>query len=197
MFENREISWLSFNYRVLQEAKDLSNPLFERIKFLAIYSSNLDEFFRVRVAALRSLLRLKKKSIHELGFDPSELLNQIHKIVNKHQEEFGKIFREQILPELEKNNIHLINEKEFTDKQKEFVETYFREKVQMFIQPILLVKKRIIPFLVNRRLYLAVKLKPKSDKGTFEENKRIKHTYALIEIPLRLYLMEYRVDYLL
>lgn len=183
ILENREISWLSFNYRVLQEAKDLSNPLYERIKFLAIYSSNLDEFFRVRVASLRSLLRLKKKSIDKLNFDPEELLKQIHNTVNSHQEEFGGIFKKQVIPELKENNIHLINETELNDKQKEFVETYFREKVQMFIQPILLVKRKIVPFLVNRRLYLSVKLAPKHIEAKLEENKRTKHTYALVEIP--------------
>lgn len=182
-FENREISWLSFNYRVLQEAKDLSNPLYERIKFLAIYSSNLDEFFRVRVASLRSLLRLKPKAIDKLNFDPAELLKQIHETVNKHQEEFGIIFKEQIMPELKENNIRLVNENNLDEKQIEFVESYFREKVQMFIQPLLLVKKKIVPFLVNRRLYLAVKLAPKKIEETEEENKRTKHTYALVEIP--------------
>ena len=71
---NRELSWLSFNYRVLQEAKDSSVPLYERIKFLAIYSSNLDEFFRVRVASLRSLLRLKRKAQSKLDFDPEAFI---------------------------------------------------------------------------------------------------------------------------
>lgn len=183
MLENREISWLSFNYRVLQEAKDLSNPLYERIKFLAIYSSNLDEFFRVRVASLRSLLRLKKKAIHKLKFDPRNLVKQIHKIVNRHQEEFGDIFRNQILPELKKNNINLINETELTENQKEFVENYFREKAQVFIQPFLLIKKKIKPFLVNRRLYLAVKLAPKKNETPAEEPKRTKHSFAIVEIP--------------
>ena len=92
-FFDRELSWLSFNYRVLQEAKDKSVPLFERIKFLAIYSNNLDEFFRVRVATLRSLLLLKKKSLEQLKFDPQDLLKKIHSTVKLHQIEMGEIFR--------------------------------------------------------------------------------------------------------
>ena len=77
IFKNRDISWLSFNYRVLQEAKDKRVPLYERIKFLAIYSSNLDEFFRVRVAGIRSLLNISKSAQKELSFNPAELIKKI------------------------------------------------------------------------------------------------------------------------
>ena len=91
-YRNRDISWLSFNYRVLQEAKDLSVPLFERLKFLAIYSNNLDEFFKVRVAHHRNLVRLGKKTKKKLHYNPEELLQKIRKVVNKQQEEFGDIF---------------------------------------------------------------------------------------------------------
>jgi polyphosphate kinase len=178
---NREQSWLSFNYRVLQEAADKSNPLYERIKFLAIYSSNLDEFFRVRVASLRSLLRLKKKSRETLDFDPLKLLKIIYKTVDSQQEEFGLIFREQILPELKTNGINLINETELNEEQKVFAHEYFQENVVHRIQPILLIKNKIKPFLKNRRLYFAVKLAPK--KELTGKPKLIKHKYALVEIP--------------
>ncbi|MBD3410545.1 MAG: hypothetical protein GF419_10130, partial [Ignavibacteriales bacterium] len=94
---DRELSWLSFNERVLQEAKDPNNPLAERLKFLAIFSSNLDEFFRVRVASLRTLLRLKSKRRKKLDFDPAELLDRIHATVKRHQEEFGRIYAEEAL----------------------------------------------------------------------------------------------------
>lgn len=175
---NRELSWLSFNYRVLQEAKDSSVPLYERIKFLAIYSSNLDEFFRVRVASLRNLLRLKRKAQSKLNFDPESLLKKIHEIVFTQQEEFGDIFRNQLIPELEKEGIHLINEKTATDEQRQFLSEYYNENIYHHIQPILLVKKKIIPFLKNRILYLVIKLASKTSEG-----KRKKYTYALIEIP--------------
>ncbi len=179
---NRELSWLSFNYRVLQEAKDTNVPLYERIKFLAIYSSNLDEFFRVRVASLRSLLNLKQKSQDKLSFNPAGLLKEIHKTVNWQQEEFGSIFRNELLPELRKNNIFLINNDELTDGQKDFAREYFFDNILKYIQPVLLVKNKIIPFLKNRQLYLAVQLVSKR-KNPDSANKRVRHSYAIVEIP--------------
>jgi polyphosphate kinase len=93
---HRDASWLSFNYRVLQEAKDPAVPLLERLKFLAIYSSNLDEFFRIRVAGIRKLKKVGKKTRAQLNFDPSELLKEIHQIVNRQQAEFSLIFENEI-----------------------------------------------------------------------------------------------------
>lgn len=110
VFFDRELSWLSFNHRVLQEAKDSSVPLYERIKFLSIYSSNLDEFFRVRVASLRSLLNLKEKSRQTLRFQPRILLKKIKETVKLQQEEFGKIYREEIIPGLNEQNIFLVRD---------------------------------------------------------------------------------------
>ena len=182
-YKNRDLSWLSFNYRVLQEAKDPNVPLYERIKFLAIYSSNLDEFFRVRVAGLKSLQTINKKTQKALSFDPNTILKKIFKLVNKQQNEFGEIFRTQILPELKENKIFLIDETEATDYQKEFISEYFNESVIPQVQPILLIKKKIIPFLRNRRPYLAVKLKPKNNKPISTVKKRVQHKYAIVEIP--------------
>ena len=179
LFQDRELSWLSFNYRVLQEAKNTSVPLYERIKFLAIWSSNLDEFFRVRVASLRSLLSLRN-SKKKLNIDPADLLKKIYTEVNKQQEEFGFIFRKQILKELEENKIFLVDENNLSAEQQQYVLEYFDSKVIHHIQPLLLVKKKVLPFLQNQRLYLAVKLAPLI-KGN--SDKRVKHTYSLVEIP--------------
>ena len=103
-FINRELSWLSFNERVLQEAADPSNPLIERFRFLGIFSNNLDEFFRVRVASVTRMLELGGDVKHELGVKPKKLLKNILATVQNQQEEFGKIYRGLKL-ELQKENI--------------------------------------------------------------------------------------------
>ncbi|HJY64295.1 MAG TPA: polyphosphate kinase 1 [Ignavibacteria bacterium] len=180
---NRELSWLSFNHRVLQEAKDPNVPLYDRIKFLAIFSSNLDEFFRVRVASLRSLLDLKKKTQKELKFDVAKLLDKIHKMVMKLQEEYGDIYVNSIKPEMVKNNIFLIDHTELNQQQKEYVEEIFNVQVVPHIMPMMIVKKKITPFLRNQRLYLAVKLSAKQAGKKKESDKQKRYKYAIVEIP--------------
>src|SRR5688572_6344250 len=135
---NRELSWLEFNGRVLQEAADKRNPLYERIKFLAIYSSNLDEFFRVRVASIRSLLALKKTSQNQLTLDPEKLLKKAHRIVSTQQHAFGRIYQHEILQDLRAANIFIVNEKDLTEPQAEFARSYFKEKIASEIRPVLI-----------------------------------------------------------
>lgn len=175
-FIHRDASWLSFNYRVLQEAKDPAVPLLERLKFLAIYSSNLDEFFRIRVAGIRKLKKVGKKTRARLDFDPSNLLKEVHEIVNRQQEEFSQIFENQIVPELAKHHVHILRRLDLNDEQRDFVENYFRGNLLPFVMPVLLVKRRINPFLANAHLYLAVHLRPK--KKPLSESE-----YALVKIP--------------
>ncbi len=153
----RDISWLSFNHRVLQEAKDKRVPLYERIKFLAIYSSNLDEFFRVRVASLRSFKQLKKNTRKELGLKPKKELKEIRKIVGEQQTEFGRIFREEILPELEANRIFLIQNQDYNDEQQAFAKKFFFEKLYAHLK-VHELKDGVdtAPFLKNKALYFVV-----------------------------------------
>lgn len=175
-FFHREISWLSFNYRVLQEAKDPAVPLIERLRFLAIYSSNLDEFFRIRVANVRNLKKVGKKTKAALDFDPRELMKEIHRVVNRQQEEFSLIFEQQIVPELRKQHIHILRRLDLNAEQRLFVENYFHEYLLPFVMPVLLVKRRIRPFLANAHLYLAVHLG--QHKKPLAESE-----YALVKIP--------------
>lgn len=168
----RDISWLSFNHRVLQEAMDESVPLYERIKFLAIYSSNLDEFFRVRVASLRSFKDLGKKTRKALDIKPKKELKQIRKIVGAQQRQFGKIFRKKIIPALQSHGIHLINAEDFNPDQETFARKFFFEKVYPKIKPAYIEEREEAPspFLKNKELYFIV---------TFPDTTEL----ALIEIP--------------
>jgi len=176
---NRELSWLAFNHRVLQEAEDPNVPLYERIKFIAIFSSNLDEFFRVRVASLRSLSSLNKKNKKNLKFDPVKLINRICTTVKKQQEEYGKTFREQIIPDLNKNDIFLIKETELKPGQDKFIKEYFSKNISLIISPIIIQDDGTNPFLKNGALYLVAKL----SSNKTPEKKSDKYEYAFVEIP--------------
>ncbi len=171
-FRSKEISWLSFNERVLQEATRQNVPLIERIKFLGIYSNNMDEFFRVRVAILKRIVQLDRNTIFE-GGAPKDMLKEIHSIVIDQTRKFSKAFDE-IIIELQKEDIFLIDENELTEDQGKFVKRYFQKKVRGNLMPIIITKSRPLPDIADDGIYLAVYLKGKL-KG--------KDNYALIEIP--------------
>lgn len=161
---SRDISWLSFNHRVLQEAQDFSVPLLERLKFLAIYSSNLDEFFRVRVASLRSFKELRKPTRKALKVKPKKELRLIRKIVQEQQEIFGQIFRLDILPSLQRLGIHLIQQEDFTESQQQFSRQYFFEKIYPLVHPVYIQKGEDVPFLKNKHLYFVVSFAEEEEK---------------------------------
>ncbi|MBP6183640.1 MAG: polyphosphate kinase 1 [Saprospiraceae bacterium] len=175
-FIHRDISWLSFNERVLQEADNSNNPLLERIKFMAIYSNNLDEFFRVRVANQRNLLRVGKKTKAKLEYDPKLLMRQIRSIVNAQQERYTRLFSDELIPALKRHHIHFLRQTELNQDQEEFIDQYFNNHMLPFVQPVLLVKKKIRPFLSNAALYLIVVL---HDLDKHEESR----AYAIIKVP--------------
>jgi polyphosphate kinase len=176
---DRELSWLSFNGRVLQEAADPTVPLGERLNFLGIFSSNLDEFFRVRVASLRSLLRLKKKRVEELGFSPADVLRDIHQVVSAQQNRFGEIFRNEILPALEKSGIRLLTERELSPDQAATADAWFDDQVAPLLQVEVLGAGTPAPFLRNREVYLVVELWPGEGRSVAGDEPR----YALINVP--------------
>jgi polyphosphate kinase len=176
---DRELSWLSFNERVLQEAKDPNNPLAERLKFLAIFSSNLDEFFRVRVASLRTLLRLKSKRRKKLDFDPAELLDRIHATVKRHQEEFGRIYAEEALPQLEERNVRVVRE-HLSEEQEAFVKDFFLDQALMYVNPRVL-SRGAATFFRNQAIYFAVDLSPKG--SAIEDGKPGRVRHGVVDIP--------------
>ncbi len=154
-FYNRDLSWLRFNHRVLQEASDRNNPLYERIKFLAIYSSNLDEFFEVRVSDIRQIKQLDKKLRKKLITKPNRLLKEIKKQIDLQGDELGHIFRNQILPELASHNIDIVDYKEFDNVQKTFALNYFKENLKdLVVKKTGFKSKKDNLFLENERLYL-------------------------------------------
>ncbi|NND88406.1 MAG: polyphosphate kinase 1, partial [Flavobacteriaceae bacterium] len=157
-YYHRDLSWLRFNHRVLQEAADKRNPLYERIKFLAIFSSNLDEFFRVRVSDIRQIKKIEKPLRKKLIRKPNKVLKEIKKQVDLQQHEFGKIFRSQIIPDLQKEGIYLIDHTEFSSTQKLIAKNYFEENLKDVVNvEVYSTDRPSEAFIENEALYLAAK----------------------------------------
>jgi polyphosphate kinase len=171
---HREISWLSFNERVLQEAQDNDVPLVERIKFLGIFSNNLDEFFKVRVATIKRMIDFQQGSKKIEGEKPKKLMSMIQKKVLQLQNKFEYTFQN-ILDELEQKGILIINELELNPFQAEFVKHYFDENVFPVLSPIILSNVDKFPYLKDKSIYLIVKL--------YSRETGIRSDFALIEIP--------------
>jgi len=173
---NREISWLYFNERVLQEAADKSVPLLERLRFLAIFSANLDEFYRVRVATLNRLANINTKAKELLGFNPRKILTEIKDIVVKQEKRFEYLYEHEIIKELAEQKIFIINEKQLNVYRGKFVKQYFHEKVLPDLVPILFDMgfEKPFPVLKDRCIYFLIKL-------TYR--KKVK--YALLEVPTK------------
>jgi len=176
-FIPRDISWLSFNARVLQEANDPTVPLKERIRFLGIFSNNTDEFFRVRVATLRRMIEFaeKRKRLNmHMEDNPQAILDQIQITVLQQQNEFNRIW-EGILKELKKENIYLLTEKQLNKEQQVFVKKFFEEEVRSNIIPLMIESIPQLPYLRDKSIYLGVVMRKK--------NTAYHQKYALIEVP--------------
>ena len=171
-FINRELSWLSFNARVLQEASDLAVPLVERIKFLGIYSNNMDEFFKVRVATIKRMIDLKIDSKKILGEKPKKLLLQVQAKVIEMQAKSQQTYLD-ILREMEREKIYIVNETQLSPEQQDFVVSYFNDKVLSAISPIMFRNVDKFPYLEDRAIYLATKL----TRANGEQE------YAIVDIP--------------
>ncbi|MEG1543447.1 MAG: RNA degradosome polyphosphate kinase [Tannerellaceae bacterium] len=177
----RDISWLSFNYRVLLEAEDDLLPIYERIKFLSIYSSNLEEFYEIRVADDRGAI-MKKNYTEESGAEAEETLTEITQEVNRQQREYYRIFSEKVLPELNRQNILLYQDGQTAPFHEEFVHNFFNEEVFPFLSPVMIQAGEIRTFIRDRRLYLVIRMVKRSKKLT-EPNYVPEYHYALMKIP--------------
>ena len=176
-YVNREISWLWFNERVLQESADKNVPLIERLRFLGIFSNNLDEFFKVRYATVKRIVEAGRNGKSVLGGEKAkDLLEEITKIVIDQQTK-SLVILKQIGRELEGKNIFIIKETELNDSQKQFVKSYFLKEVSPQLMTIILNDLTEFPTLKDTAAYLAVKMVIKSEKQKKEKR------YALIEIP--------------
>ena len=169
---NRELSWLSFNERVLQEALDEKVPLIERMRFLGIYSNNMDEFYRVRVANIRRMLSFRKQKIAGFNGNAEQLYKEIRRVVLKQQEKFEFAYQE-ILAGLKLFGIVQLNEKTVTEIQKKELASYFHKELKHAIFPIMLNKKNAFPRLRDYAIYLAVKINLKGSASR----------YSLIQVP--------------
>lgn len=172
----RDISWLAFNGRVLQEAADETVPLRERIRFLGIFSNNLDEFFRVRVGTLRRMIDLKGKAGNmHLEVSPEKILEKIHARVMAQNDEFNRIWND-ILKQLKQEKIFLVNEKQLNREQQKFVLTYFDDEVRSNIVPLMIENIQGFPILNDKSIYLACKLSKKDNS--------IAQKFALVSVPV-------------
>ena len=169
---NKELSWLSFNARLLQEADKPEVPLLERMRFLGIYSNNMDEFFRVRVAILKRLALVNKLTLDE-GNEPKVILRKIEKRVKDMGQQFSQVYRH-IVADLQKQNIYIINETQLNEQQAEFVKHYFHETVRPKIFPLILRRNIPLPSLKDDAFYLGIAMWTEDDSS---------NEYALIEVP--------------
>jgi polyphosphate kinase len=180
-YVNRDLSWLSFNGRVLDEACDKSLPLYERLKFLAIYSSNLNEFYKVRVASYRRMLKQSDDNSEKKHSDPAMILSKILEIVDRQQNNFGRIFWKELVPELKINNIKLVQNRRLSMSHREFIDRFFQEELIPLLQPILLLSDKVSPFLQDGAIYLTINMFEKSSQADTVKNKKAR--YAIVNIP--------------
>jgi len=172
----RDISWLSFNARVLQEAADPNVPLRERIRFLGIFSNNLDEFFRVRVATLKRMIQFGSKAKMHLEANPEKILEEIQMTVLHQQSEFDRIWTG-ILEELKEQKIFLVTESGLNEAQKAYVQQFYEEEVSANVIPLMIESIPELPFLRDKSIYLGVVM--------WKKESALKRMYSIIEVPTR------------
>src|SRR6266446_9519852 len=158
LYVNRELSWLEFNQRVLEEAKDAKNPLLERLKFLCIVASNLDEFFEVRVAGLKQQRQSNISAPGPDGMSPGEQLAAISSRVRRMVDDEYRIWKQELVPVLEENSIFFLGCDELTNEEKQYYTKYFEKSVYPVLTPLAVDPVHPFPQLLNKSLNVAVEL---------------------------------------
>lgn len=174
-YVERDVSWMYFNHRILQEAEKEFVPLLERLSFLGIYSNNLDEFFRVRVASLNRMLE------HKLDKETEQQIKKSLKTINKFNESYSKEYTEavdRVFEELESHKIRLVTEANLNDEQKNYLSQFFYDKLNGSVNPIWLSEIEDLTVLEDNRIYLIV------EKCERKDNKK---KYAIVKVPDRIY----------
>ena len=176
VFINRELSWLEFDARVLGEAEDVLNPLFERLKFLSITASNLDEFFMVRVASLKDMVNAGYTKKDIAGMTAAEQLAALDERTHAFVKRQYKIYNDELVPALAREGFHIIgSHEELTHEQEIFVDKYFHEDVYPVLTPMAVDSSRPFPLIRNKTLNIAALLKKKNgDDGT---------EFATVQVP--------------
>src|ERR1700719_5022582 len=173
-FINRELSWLEFNRRVLEEAQDATQPLIERVKFLSIFSSNLDEFFEIRVAGIKQQIESETSDVGPDGLSPTETFNQIQRLAHELVATEYDLFNKKLLPELEKNRIRIRKVSELGTRRAAWSRKYFQEEVFPMLNPLAVDASHPFPDLLNKSHNLLVRAKTK---------RRGEPLFAIVQVP--------------
>jgi polyphosphate kinase len=182
-YYDQALSWLSFNNRVLQEANDEDLEIYDRIKFLAFHQANLDKFFRTGVAAYKIMQRLSKEKLIKLDFSPKEILNNIYLEVKTQEDEFEQVLENNIIKELSKHQIELVNDQELNSEQHEFIKRFFFDEVLPHLHSVVLTKGEMVNFIQDNTLYQVVLLHKKKQNQNEGNMAQPKCTYGLVNIP--------------
>ena len=173
---NRDISWMYFNRRILDEAANPMIPLLERLNYLGIYSNNLDEFFQVRVATIRRMVEIEKKTT-AIKSDSKKTLKAIHKLNEEYAEDFEETFYG-LINEFKNEGIYFVNETQLSENQQKYINDFYREELMNSLFPILVSRMYVKPELNDKSIYMVVKISKSDDKAKIK-----KKEIALIEIP--------------